>query len=100
MNKTFCDCCGIELYTGEPEPILDETGRPKVIRAKRFDQSRNKFVEYETFETVQKPNEKVVVHLNLNHYDMIYREYCVECYKKIASDVKKVWDILCATSNL
>jgi hypothetical protein len=100
MIKNFCDCCQTELYTGAPEPVLDENGNPKRITQEKFDPISNKMVSYPAIEFKENPNERILIQMNLNNHDMLYKEFCLECYKKISEKVKEFWNFINATSNI
>jgi hypothetical protein len=100
MNKRFCDCCETELDLSQPKMVFDENGQTKRITAKRYDQLTNKMVEYEMSEVEYSPKAPIIVQLNLNNHDMILREFCKECYKKIQKEVENFWNILYAVDRI
>lgn len=94
MNKRFCDCCLTELDSSQPKFIYDEKGQLKTTRIKRYDQNKDEMVEYDAPEMEYNPKTPIMIQLNLNNYDMIMREFCKECYKKIQKEAEGFWNIL------
>ena len=101
MIKRTCDVCSCELVVTQPKFVIDpETKERKIKTIKKYNPLSNKMEEITTFETEEVLTNPVVVQLNLNNHDMIYREYCLGCYKKIHSEVEKFWNILYGSNNL
>lgn len=101
MNKRFCDCCGIEVFTSEPKYIFEEgKNTPKTKTIKRFNPIKNKIEEQNVYETEEVATDPVTIQLNLNNYDMMMREFCTPCYKKIHSQVEAFWNTLYAAGNI
>lgn len=100
MLKRTCDCCDVMLDTSAPKIAVDAEGNPKMTNTKKYDPILNKMIEFETYEFETTSTSPVIIQLNLNNHDMIYREYCKECYKKIHTEVEKFWNILYATYGI